>query len=208
MKQEYRTMQRKANGRVREVLGDHARIALPLLMVEVMLGVPQAIETMSWEVGLMLMSAVMEAEGQKMADKKGIKNPGRTAHWWGSELGGVYYDGQKVLTAHPRIRGKDNREIPLSTYKAFQGTRGMSGLVTKRMVLGLSSRNYEEALEGFLKGYGIKKSSVSRHFIKATAEQMSEFPERDLSGLELCAIFIDGIGGMVTWCSDRLWQPS
>jgi len=60
-------------------------------------------------------------------------------------------------------------------------------------VLGLSSRNYEEAVEGFLKGYGIKKSSVSRHFIKATAQQMLEFLERDLTSLELCAIFIDGI---------------
>ncbi len=50
----------------------------------------------------------------------------------------------------------------------------------KNMVLGISSRNYEEAVEGFVKGYGIKKSSVSRHFVKATAEQMREFLERDL----------------------------
>ena len=69
----------------------------------------------------------------------------------------------------------------------------MRDLVSRRMVLGLSSRNYEEAVEGFLKGYGIKKSSVSRHFIKATAQQMLEFLERDLTSLELCAIFIDGI---------------
>ena len=39
----------------------------------------------------------------------------------------------------------------------------------------------------------IKKSSVSRHFVKATSEQMREFMERDLSGLQLCAMFIDGI---------------
>jgi transposase-like protein len=63
----------------------------------------------------------------------------------------------------------------------------------KQMVLGISSRNYEEAIESFISGYGIKKSSISRHFVKATAEQMREFMERDLSGLELCAIFIDGI---------------
>ncbi len=63
----------------------------------------------------------------------------------------------------------------------------------KNMVLGISSRNYEEAVEGFVKGYGIKKSSVSRHFVKATAEQMREFLERDLAVLDLVAIFIDGI---------------
>lgn len=193
MKKEYRTMGRKSNGKVREIVDGQVTIELPLPIAEIMLGVPQAIEKMSREVGLMLMSAVMETEGQKIAGKKGMKNPERMAHWWGSELGSVCYDGQKILIDHPRLRGKDNKEIPLSTYKAFQSAKGMSGLMTKRLVLGLSTRNYEEALEGFLKGYGIKKSSVSRHFINATAEQMKEFLERDLRALELCAIFIDGI---------------
>ncbi len=63
----------------------------------------------------------------------------------------------------------------------------------KKMVLGISSRNCEEAIESFVSGYGIKKSSISRHFVKATAEQMREFMEMNISGLELCAIFIDGI---------------
>jgi putative transposase len=69
----------------------------------------------------------------------------------------------------------------------------MNSAVMKHLILGISSRNYEEAIESFISGYGIKKSSISRHFVKATAEQMREFMERDLSGLELCAIFIDGI---------------
>jgi transposase-like protein len=91
------------------------------------------------------------------------------------------------------LRGKDNKEIQLSTYKAFQNPKKMKQSVMKQMVLGISSRNYEEAIESFMRGYGIKKSSISRHFVKATAEQMREFMERDLSGLDLCAIFIDGI---------------
>lgn len=69
----------------------------------------------------------------------------------------------------------------------------MKQTVMKQMVLGISSRNYEESIESFVNGYGIKKSSISRHFVKATAEQMREFMERDLSRLELCAIFIDDI---------------
>jgi len=72
------------------------------------------------------------------------------------------------------------------------GIRVLAPLM-KKMVLGISSRNYEEVVEGFVKGYGIKKSSVSRHFVKATAQQMREFMERDLTGLEPVAIFIDGI---------------
>jgi len=105
----------------------------------------------------------------------------------------VYYDKQKVAIERPRLRGKNNKEIPLATYQAFQDPSGIRNSVMKNMILGISSRNYEETVESFVKGYGIKKSSVSRHFVKATAKQMREFMEKDLAGLDLVAIFIDGI---------------
>jgi hypothetical protein len=57
------------------------------------------------------------------------------------------------------VRGKDNKEISLETFQAFRDPRGMRKSVMKNMVLGISSRNYEEAVEGFVKGYGIKKTS-------------------------------------------------
>ena len=69
----------------------------------------------------------------------------------------IYYDGQKVLIDRPRLRGKDNKEIQLSTYKAFQCPRKMKQTVMKQMELGISSRNYEEAIETLVSGYGIKK---------------------------------------------------
>ena len=109
------------------------------------------------------------------------------------ELSPVYYDKQKVLIDRPRLRGKDNKEIPLETFQAFRDSGGMRRSVMKNMVLGISSRNYEEAVEGFMKGYGIKKSSASRHFVKATAATDEGIFERDLSALDLAAIFIDGI---------------
>lgn len=193
MKKAYRTMGKKSNGKIREVSGGTVTLELPLPIAEIMLGGPQVIERMSREVGLEIMFAAMQDEGQGIAGRKGTKDPERTANWWGSDLGSVCYDGQKHLIEHPRLRGRDNKEIPLQTYKAFQRPDGMRDLISRRLVLGLSSRTYEEAVEGFLKGYGLTKSSVSRHFIKATAEQMREFLERDLSGLRLSAIFIDGI---------------
>lgn len=39
----------------------------------------------------------------------------------------------------------------------------MKQAVMRQMVLGISSRNYEEAIESLISGYGIKKSSISRH---------------------------------------------
>jgi transposase-like protein len=162
-------------------------------MVEVIEDLPRMIGELAQETGILLMSAAMESECSRIAGSKNSKNPLRTANWWGNDLRPVYYEGQQVIMERPRVRGKDNKEIPLATYEAFRDPRGMKKAVLKNMILGISSRNYEEAVSGFMKGYGIKKSSVSRHFVKATAEQMREFLERDLSGLDLIALFIDGI---------------
>jgi transposase-like protein len=187
-------MERKVNGRIREVGDGRVVLELPLPLAEVLGGIPAAVKEMSEGVGLMVVSALLEDECERIAGPKNSRNPLRTANWWGSEVSPIYYDDQKVLIERPRLRGKDNREVPLSTYRAFRDPRGIRGSVMKNMVLGISSRNYEEAVEGVIKGYGIKKSSVSRHFVEATAEQMRGFMERDLSGLDLAAIFIDGIG--------------
>ena len=44
-----------------------------------------------------------------------------------------------------------------------------------------------------LSGYGIRKSSVSRHFVRATAEQLRQLCERRLEELKLVTLLIDGI---------------
>lgn len=193
MKKRYRKMQKKANGKVREMGEGSVLLELPLPVAEIIETLPEVIRELAQQTGLLLMSAAMDSECEVIAGPKDSKNPLRAANWWGSDLSPVYYDKQKVLIDRPRLRGKDKKEIPLATFQALRDSKGMRSSVMKNIVLGISSRNYEEAVEGFVKGYGIKKSSVSRHFVKATAEQMREFLERDLAGLDLVAIFIDGI---------------
>jgi transposase-like protein len=193
MEKRYRKMHRKVNGKIREISEGGILLELPLRVAEVIGRLPQRIREMAQETGILLMLAAMNSECVRIAGPKHSKNPLRTANWWGSDLRPVYYDKQEVIIDRPRLRGKDKKEIPLATYEAFRDPQGMRESVLKNMILGISSRDYEEAVSGFLKGYGIKKSSVSRHFVKATAEQMRGFLERELSGLDLVAIFIDGI---------------
>lgn len=193
MEKRYRKMHRKVNGKIREISEGGILLELPLRVAEVIGRLPQLIREMAQETGILLMLAAMNSECVQIAGPKHSKNPLRTANWWGSDLRPVYYDKQGVIIDRPRLRGKDKKEIPLATYEAFRNPQSMRESVLKNMVLGISSRDYEEAVSGFLKGYGIKKSSVSRHFVKATAEQMRGFLERDLAGLDLVAIFIDGI---------------
>ena len=205
MKKEYRKMARKANGKIREVKEGQVTIEVPLPMAEVLAGTTGIVEELGREIGLMVISAVIESEAEEKAGKKHAKNPCREANWWGSQVGSVCFEGQKVWIDRPRIRDKGNREIMLKTYKAFQNPQGMQNSLLKNMVLGISARNYEETIEKVFGGYGIKKSSVSHHFIQATTEQMKEFLERSLSDLDICVIFIDGIEfeGGTSYCSVR-----
>lgn len=93
------------------------------------------IRELAQQTGLLLMSAAMDSECEMIAGPKDSKNPLRAANWWGSDLSPVYYDKQKVLIDRPRLRGKDNKEIPLATLQALRDPRGMRISVMKNMVL-------------------------------------------------------------------------
>lgn len=166
MKKRYRKMERKVNGKIREISDTSVVLELPLGIAQVVGDLPDVIGELAQETGLLLMSAAMEAECERIAGPKNSRNPVRGANWWGGDLRAVYYGKQQVIIERPRVRGKDNREVPLVTYESFRDPKRMRASVMKNMILGISSRNYEETVEGFMKGYGIKKSSVSRHFVQ------------------------------------------
>jgi len=136
-------MAKKANGKIREITDGQVVLELPLPIADVLAGIPEAVEGLSQEVGLMLVLAMIESECKWIAGTKDSKNPLRTANWWGSQLSPIYYNRQKVLIDRPRLRGKNNKEISLSTYKAFQNPKRMRQSVARQMILGISTRNYE-----------------------------------------------------------------
>src|SRR6058998_2462069 len=52
---------------------------------------------------------------------------------------------------------------------------------------------WEHSIEALCEGYGIKKSSVSRHFVAASRHELEELLGRTLSGLDIGAVFLDGV---------------
>ena len=83
--------------------------------------------------------------------------------------------------------------MPLESYQAFQGQSGeVDERLLRRVLYGLSCRNYEAAAEAVPGAIGLSASSVSRQFIKGTARQLREFQQRDLSGEDFVALWLDG----------------
>jgi len=56
----------------------------------------------------------------------------------------------------------------------------------------VSTRDYAGVLDDVCDGYGIQKSSVSRHWKAASSQQLQEMLERPLGDLDLCVLFLDG----------------
>ena len=110
----------------------------------------------------------------------------------GSNPGTVGLAGQRVPIRVPRIRHVTEREIPLRSYEALHGDRAVNDLLLRRVLYGISCRNYAAAAEAIPGAIGLSGSTVSRAFIQASATKLRELQERDLSGEDVVALVLDG----------------
>ncbi len=141
--------------------------------------------------GLMAVEDMLQAEVAALAGNRYAR--GTEGVRWGSNPGSVFLGEQKVSVRVPRVRQRSTgQEIPLTSYGALQNPRHMDERLFGRILQGVSARRYEDTAMMVPEAFGIKKSSVSRHFIKACSAKLKELTERDLSKHDIVTIFIDG----------------
>lgn len=150
-------------------------------------------------VALLAITAMIDAEIESKCGKPYERSTSHSCYRHGKQKTGyVIVNGQKIQLEKPRIvkRGRAKKEEPLETYNNFQRNSIIESSVMAKMLHGVSTRNYRAVAEAIQDSYGIEKSSVSRHFVKASARALKEFDERPIDGY-YPIIFIDGyeIGG-------------
>jgi transposase-like protein len=112
---------------------------------------------------------------------------------WGSQPGSIYVADQKLPIQVPRVRDRAaGHEVPLTTYQAFQTPRALDVGLFRRVLGGLSCRDYEAAAETVPEAFGLARSSVSRRFIKASARTLEALHTRRLDDREWLVLFLDG----------------
>jgi len=112
---------------------------------------------------------------------------------WGRNDGSVYLGDQKVAIRVPRVRHKIlGQEVGLQSYHGLQSPQVIDAIVLRRVINGIAQGNYEKAAIEVPETFGIKKTAVCRRFIRASAKKLRAFLERDLSGHDIVAIFMDG----------------
>ena len=143
--------------------------------------------------GLMHIEELLDEEVTALAGERDArKAPSVGGRRHGSNPGTVGLAGQRVPIRVPRIRHVMEREIPLRSYEALHGDRAVNDLLLRRVLYGISCRNYEAAAEAIPGAIGLSGSTVSRAFIQASATKLRELQERDLSGEDVVALVLDG----------------
>ena len=109
---------------------------------------------------------------------------------WGSQAGSIFLLDQKIPITVPRVRDvRAGTEVALTTYAQLQTPRTQDVGLFRRVLGGLSCREYEGAAEAVPEAFGLAKSSVSRRFIRASATALQALHERrhdDAEWLVLC----------------------
>jgi putative transposase len=179
---QYRRMPGQANVKA----DDATTWALPWPMEEVVRRAREDLESFATQIGLTIIRQVMEAEIEEKAGRWGQQ----PVHRHGQQPGYVIFGGRKVRLERPRLRSREDKEVALDSYAAFQQNGKLQQAVERQLIRQCSSRDYEGAIDSCLKGYGIKRSSVSRHWKAATAQQLQQLLQRPVPK-ELLVLMID-----------------
>ena len=176
-----------------QVCSGQVRIELPVSMADIIEGVSEEIERLTGEAGLLIMKAVLDQEVESLAGTKGRHDPGRTATRWTAQPGYVVLAGKKVPITKPRLRDMKGHEVALKSYERFQSSPRRQESICRKLIAGLSTRKYEQAIDDFTDGYGISKSAVSRQLVAATRGSLQGLCERRIDAMgPLAVLMIDG----------------
>jgi len=156
---------------------------------EVMIEGKKSLDGCMMGLGVMLAETLMLMERERIAgldyhpEREGLEK-------WGFQKGSIYLGDQKVRAVHPRLRAYDS-EMALASYERLKKPGEFSEAMLLRAMRGLSARKYRETVTELGEEFGVSPSSISNRLVEATAEKLKALRERDLTGFQAFALFID-----------------
>jgi putative transposase len=141
---------------------------------------------------LHFVSELFREEVERLSGPKfSHKTPGQV---WrgGNDMTRVIAGGEKLSVKRPRLRNDDG-EVPLSTLTALQDQDIFDDAIKSRMIRGVATRNYEPVIESWAGKLSVKKSTISKAFIRASKKDLDHINSFDLSGYKFVALMIDGV---------------
>ena len=146
--------------------------------------------------GLALVEEEMEAERAALCGPRYAPLAERQALRSGHVPSSLVMGGRRVKVERPRARGVDGHELSLPSWRAWSSRDPLEERAFEQMVLGVSTRRYARSLEALPHEFEVRgtgKSAVRERFVVGTQRRLAELMRRDLTGLALVAVMIDGL---------------
>ena len=194
MKRVYQIAETRDRKALTEFLVREGQGLLPFveLIADARMAVDQFIDVL----GRASMEAVLQLSAGTVAGPPHQGKAGGEVRRHGSQPGVVCLSTQKVRVRKPRLRkkgGGQQAEVPIPAYEAMQSDVALREKLSSILLRGVSTRSYEDVVPEMAETCGVSKSSVSREFIEASAEQLQDLAERRFDALDLLVIYIDGV---------------
>jgi putative transposase len=138
----------------------------------------------------------LEAERTALCGERYAHQEQREAVRAGHVPSSLVLGGRRVEIQRPRARSSAGHELRLPSWQTWSSRDPLDERAFEQMVLGVSTRRYARSLESLpeeVEVRGISKSAVSERFVNGTQRRLGELMGRDLSGLKLVALLIDGV---------------
>src|SRR5437879_10802204 len=145
---------------------------------------------------LAALDELFREEAVALAGPKGRHQPQRTHHHWGTAATELTFGGRRVQVPRPRVRPTAGGEATLPSVAVFRDRDPLSARMMQQLLAGVSTRQYDASLEarpGGRRTCGSSKSAVSRSVVRRTRQRLREQLTRRLEGLEVVALFMDGV---------------
>ena len=147
-------------------------------------------------VGLACVDEALEAERAALCGARYVHRADRQALRAGHLASSLVLGGRRVAVSRPRVRSVEGRELKLPSWQEWSARDPLDHRALEQMVLGVSTRRYARSLEPLpqtVQVRGVSKSAVSDRFVYGTERKLAELMSRNLSGLALVALLIDGV---------------
>jgi putative transposase len=164
MKKPYQIEAQRAVMQLEAMAADgNPAVQMMLPMAEMVGWLKKGVGELIRQAGLQLMDLLMQEEVREVVGERSQRQAERTATRWGTERGYCVVMGQKVPIQRPRVRTSDDQEVRLGSYEMFHRGEPLTETVWEKLMLGLSTRKYGQAVREFTEAYGLEKSAVSEH---------------------------------------------
>jgi len=179
-----------ASKSIQEFAQANGQILLPL--VELITQARVAVDDVIQSIGRQTIETILTLSAQELAGTRAPGKLGGEIRWHGSQAGRVSLADRQIKVKRPRLRHKQQGEVPVPAYEALQDNGATAERMMGALLRGVSTRQYEEVLPEVAGTVGVSRSSISRQAIEGSAEQLRQLQERRWDQAQLLVLYIDG----------------